>query len=337
MAASFVRAQSSLLWHTYSRALERRPLLTKIATGKWQGERRLEPQSSRSPRRAANRRTRRRPLLRRLWLTAFSPPNKHTTTPGVLGTVLGDSIAQHTARHMRERAPPNAASASTAQPPPPWRFDLQRTCRLCAYSALLGTPLAHAWFGLLDKGTLLPAFARASPGLGAACKTLLDQLLMAPIGLTLFFSSVALMEGKAPHEAVASASARLKPALIANYALWPGAQAINFALVPPRQRILYVNVVAIAWTAVLSHLASADAAAPVAAAAAGEEAAADTPAFQLPLPIPPEPVVGVEAAAGAAGSGGGGGGVRRRAAPQKQQQKAAPGEAPPDTFVPVVP
>lgn len=33
MAASFVRAHSSVLWQAYVGALERRPLLTKIATG----------------------------------------------------------------------------------------------------------------------------------------------------------------------------------------------------------------------------------------------------------------------------------------------------------------
>jgi hypothetical protein len=32
-AMAFVRAQSSMLWHGYVGALERRPLLTKIATG----------------------------------------------------------------------------------------------------------------------------------------------------------------------------------------------------------------------------------------------------------------------------------------------------------------
>jgi protein Mpv17 len=354
MAASFVRAQSSLLWHTYSRALEQRPLLTKIATGKWQGASGAgEPKlllcgggggatdddvALLTPRRAP-------PPPPRTLLAATTT----TTQTGVLGTVLGDSIAQHTARHMLEAAAAAAADPHSQQrrrgEQPPWRFDFQRTARLCAYSALLGTPIAHAWFGLLDKGTLLPAFARSSPGLGAACKTLLDQLLMAPVGLSLFFASVALMEGKTPQEAAASASARLKPALVANYALWPGAQAVNFALVPPRQRILYVNVVAIFWTAVLSHLASSsggDAAAAAAggvqaAAAAGEEGAGP---LQLPLPIPPEPV-----AARVAGAPAGGGGARRRSAPQKQQkaqqkaqqQAAAADEAPPDTFVPVVP
>jgi hypothetical protein len=257
------------------------------------------------------------------------------------------------------RAP--APDATTTPPPSSsWHFDFARTARLCAYSALLGTPIAHYWFGLLDKGLLLPAAARAaSAGLyGAACKTLLDQLFMAPVGLTLFFSSVALMEGKTLPEAAASATARLKPALIANYSLWPGAQALNFALVPPRQRILYVNVVAIFWTAVLSHLASAEMVeggggagesaegAKAAAAAAAKEAEATQPHphhhhHHLPLPVPSDPTAAAAVAAAAAG------GVRRRGAAgraearQKQQQGPASAssddETPPDTFVPVVP
>ena len=36
---------------------------------------------------------------------------------------------------------------------------------------------------------------------------------------------------------------KFKPTLMANYLLWPAANLINFAFVPPSQRILYCNVV----------------------------------------------------------------------------------------------
>ena len=38
---------------------------------------------------------------------------------------------------------------------------------------------------------------------------------------------------------------KFAPTLIAGYKLWPAAHLINFALVPPNQRILYANVVSV--------------------------------------------------------------------------------------------
>lgn len=45
------------------------------------------------------------------------------------------------------------------------------------------------------------------------------------------------------------------PTLLANYAVWPLAHALNFYFVPTEQRILYNNFVAICWTTWLSCLA----------------------------------------------------------------------------------
>lgn len=238
-------------------------------------------------------------------------------------------MAQHTAQHLLRdqqrkqqqqqrrrggRAGAGTAAAPAILPPPddattppatinpnntPWRYDWLRTARLCAYSALLGTPIAHWWFAALDSGALLPAAARASAAATVVAKTLLDQVVMAPIGLSLFFTSVAAMEGKSPGEAVESARARIRPALAANFLLWPAAQAVNFALVPPRQRILYVNVIAVFWCAVLSHLASA-------------------------------PTAGDGEGAGGGKRGKGGGTTASPLPPLS-------GTTPPDTFVPVVP
>lgn len=44
-------------------------------------------------------------------------------------------------------------------------------------------------------------------------------------------------------QAVAEAKEKFKPTLMANYVLWPAANLINFAFVPPSQRILYCNVI----------------------------------------------------------------------------------------------
>lgn len=77
----------------------------------------------------------------------------------------------------------------------------------------------------------------------AIVKTLLDQVLMAPAGIALFFQAMSMLEGHSVEEAWQSTKEKFKPTLMANYVLWPAANLVNFAFVPPAQRILYVNVV----------------------------------------------------------------------------------------------
>lgn len=70
---------------------------------------------------------------------------------------------------------------------------------------------------------------------------------------------------------------QLKPALIANWYLWPAAQLVNFTVVPLDQRILYVNAVSIAWTAYISNMAS---------SGPGEAPAQAPERAQAPAPAP---------------------------------------------------
>ena len=58
--------------------------------------------------------------------------------------MIGDAIAQcATAQSYRRRAPEGVV--------PIFKYDLPRVFRLCAYSALIGTPFTHYWFNFLDK------------------------------------------------------------------------------------------------------------------------------------------------------------------------------------------
>eukprot|EP00877_Chromochloris_zofingiensis_P007836 jgi/Chrzof1/3305/Cz12g20090.t1 len=136
---------------------------------------------------------------------------------------------------------------------PDFVYDWARTCRLCLYSALIGTPVGHWWFGFLDKN-IFPT--RMGHPITALAKTALDQLFMAPLGIAMFFFSVNMLEGNKPAAAAQVASEKFRPVLLANYMLWPAANLINFALVPPEQRILYVNVIYVFWVSFLSYMSA---------------------------------------------------------------------------------
>lgn len=84
-------------------------------------------------------------------------------------------------------------------------------------------------------------------------KVALDQVLMAPCMTSLFFGAMAMLEGSKQQEAVEIVKSKLKPTLLANWTVWPLAHVINFALVPPAQRILYINVINVSAVASRCH------------------------------------------------------------------------------------
>ncbi|KAI8467798.1 MAG: hypothetical protein J3K34DRAFT_429281 [Monoraphidium minutum] len=170
---------------------------------------------------------------------------------GVAGTVVGDGIAQATA-HLSER---RAAAARPGARPPRFHYDWARVARLCAYAAAIGSPVGHYWFAFLDK-TVFPT--RMAHPLTALLKMGLDQAIMAPAGMALFFFSISLMEGKRVQQAVEVVQDKFVRTMLANYMLWPAAQLVNFRLVPPEQRILYVNAIYIGWVSFLSTMAASD-------------------------------------------------------------------------------
>jgi protein Mpv17 len=89
--------------------------------------------------------------------------------------------------------------------------------------------------------------------IGTVKRVLVDQLLFSPVFLAVFFAYNHIGErGK-----LAGLSNRFKAGyaetLKANYKLWPLVQCINFYLVPLNYQLLFLNFVAIGWTAFLSN------------------------------------------------------------------------------------
>lgn len=151
---------------------------------------------------------------------------------------------------------PSSGRPGLPQPggvPPAAQYDYLRTARLALISAAFGSPIGHFWFDLLDR-TIMPHAPTSAAAI--VSKMLLDQLCMTPLMTLAFFTSMAVLERRRPRQALQSALQKLRPTLIANYAIWPLCHLFNFAFVPPQHRVLYVNVIAIAWTSFMSHMAA---------------------------------------------------------------------------------
>jgi protein Mpv17 len=115
------------------------------------------------------------------------------------------------------------------------------TLKLLSLIALLSPavfgPVATTWFGILQRHVVLKGTASTTVARVAA-----DQVFFAPIQLTCFLSSMAIMEGIDPLEKWKNAFA---PAYKANLMVWPFVQGANFAFVPLELRVLVVNIVSL--------------------------------------------------------------------------------------------
>jgi len=173
---------------------------------------------------------------------------------GVMGTFLGDLLAQFL-RSITGQGKKNQRQGQLSPVQQPLlEFDALRSARLVLFSAMVGTPLSQLWFSFLDAAV----FPEDPTSMAAVLMKMgLDQTLMAPLMTMVFFAAMKALEGK-PGEAVTEVQTKLQPTMMANWMVWPLAHVVNFALVPPAQRILYVNVVNIAWTAFMSHMQSGD-------------------------------------------------------------------------------
>ncbi|KAK8072003.1 hypothetical protein PG996_005351 [Apiospora saccharicola] len=118
--------------------------------------------------------------------------------------------------------------------------DFARTGRMALYGGAVFGPAATTWFGFLQRNVTI----RGRPNATIAARVACDQLIFAPTFIGLFLSSMALEKS-------------YKPALQANYMLWPFVQLVNFKFVPLHHRVLFVNVISIGWNCFLSMINSA--------------------------------------------------------------------------------
>jgi protein Mpv17 len=73
------------------------------------------------------------------------------------------------------------------------------------------------------------------------------------IAAAVYFGVIRCLEGH-PELVMTTLQSKFLPTLAANYMIWPLAHIINFRFVPSEYRILYNNVVCVAWLTGLSFL-----------------------------------------------------------------------------------
>jgi len=127
------------------------------------------------------------------------------------------------------------------------KHDYLRTARLSAYGGFLFAPVVATWYRLLERVPVTQPRARVLAKVG------LDQFVLTPGLVTMFFGSMTFMEGKGPREVVDRLRVAWLPTLVKNWGVFIPTQLLNFSVVPLQHRLLVVNVVSLFWNCYLSY------------------------------------------------------------------------------------
>ncbi|KAH9173057.1 hypothetical protein EDB89DRAFT_1961027 [Lactarius sanguifluus] len=128
------------------------------------------------------------------------------------------------------------------------KHDFARTARLTFFGGcLLGPPISK-WIAFLGR------LRFATPTKAVIYRTWLDQMLMAPLVVGSFFVSMSLMEGKGTSGVADSLSTMYAPTLLRGWLVYTPTQLVNFTVVPPQFRFVFVSTVSLFWNTYLSFV-----------------------------------------------------------------------------------
>ncbi|SPJ76227.1 related to glomerulosclerosis protein Mpv17 [Fusarium torulosum] len=130
--------------------------------------------------------------------------------------------------------------------PPP--FDFERLTRFMAYGFCMA-PVQFKWFRFLER--VFPV-TKTSAFVPAMKRVAFDQLIFAPFGLAVFYTTMTIAEGGGRRAVSNKLRDMYIPTLKANYVVWPAVQIVNFRLMPVQFQLPFVSTIGIAWTAYLS-------------------------------------------------------------------------------------
>jgi len=193
--------------------------------------------------------------LARIYQQSFES-HPHYTLAATNGTLnaLGDAVAQSV--QLLTNSENDEYHRST--------YDLARTIRFFVFGFGMG-PLIGRWNVFLERKFPLRVGLSSRPAENSKVsiasltkRVSSDQLLMAPIGLAMFLSSMGLMEGRDTQHIRGKFKDLYGHAIVANWQVWPLAQLINFRFMPLAYRVPFQSTCGVFWTLYLSLLNSAE-------------------------------------------------------------------------------
>lgn len=156
-----------------------------------------------------------------------------------LGTV-GDAIEQHydliSGRISAKKGETDSSHTSDA------KFNWTRSLHMSAAGLTTGV-VTHFWYIFLDKRLGVLRNAKT-----ITTKILVDQILFSPINLTVYFSTIGLMERSSISRVFDELKEKgMQQIYVAEWVIWPPAQFVNFYFLPLRYRMLWDNLISLGF------------------------------------------------------------------------------------------
>ncbi|KAF8499167.1 hypothetical protein F5888DRAFT_1611732 [Russula emetica] len=178
-----------------------------------------------------------------------SYPHVTLAVAGGALTALGDVVAQLSQQIVTSEEDGRSRES---------HYDIPRTLRFFTFGAGV-SPVIGRWNKYLEFRFPLGSRKDSATSFTALLKrVVVDQVFMAPIGLSTFLISMGVMEGRDIKHIRGRFEDIYRPALLANWKIWPAAQFINFRFMPLLYRVPFQQTCGVFWTLYLSLLNSAE-------------------------------------------------------------------------------
>ncbi|KAB0796247.1 hypothetical protein PPYR_10308 [Photinus pyralis] len=125
-------------------------------------------------------------------------------------------------------------------------LDVGALKRYTLYGTFIQGPLLTVWYKWLDAkyiGTGLKIVGK---------KLLLDQFLLTPQIVWIFFTAMSIMEGK--EDIFEECRSKFVPTFQSSCLFWLPAQSVNFMLIPPTFRVVYIGLCSFGWVNILCYI-----------------------------------------------------------------------------------
>mmetsp|Transcript_60275 Transcript_60275/g.123831 ORF Transcript_60275/g.123831 Transcript_60275/m.123831 type:complete len:274 (+) Transcript_60275:81-902(+) len=130
-------------------------------------------------------------------------------------------------------------------------YDLGRTTRLAMFGAMIGAPICHVWFPVLESA--VPLRGRGFDlGRSIATRVIVDQVVTSPINAGLFLGWTSYWENMSTQGIGAKLKKSLPVLLPMSALVWMPVNTITFSVIPDQWRVLWIGSVSILWNALLS-------------------------------------------------------------------------------------